>query len=111
MDSAKLLKVKQVDSALLMFVWSDGREDIIRLQSIRDSCPCAACQGETVLFQTYTPQEPKRDTPGRYDLKHAETVGVYALQLTWGDGHNTGIYTWEHLRELADSEDRPIKKG
>jgi DUF971 family protein len=28
-------------------------------------------------------------------------VGDYALQLTWGDGHATGIYTFVFLRELC----------
>jgi ATP-binding protein involved in chromosome partitioning len=28
-------------------------------------------------------------------------VGQYALGMTWGDGHNTGIYPFSYLRELA----------
>jgi DUF971 family protein len=31
-------------------------------------------------------------------------VGRYALQFMWSDGHSTGIYTWELLREIADGE-------
>ena len=27
--------------------------------------------------------------------------GNYALKIDWADGHNTGIYTWEHLQRLA----------
>jgi DUF971 family protein len=30
-----------------------------------------------------------------------ETVGNYAIRLNFDDGHNTGIYSWEYLRELA----------
>jgi DUF971 family protein len=29
-------------------------------------------------------------------------VGRYALQIAWSDGHDTGIYTFEHLRELHE---------
>ncbi len=31
-------------------------------------------------------------------------VGSYAIGFTWADGHNAGIYTWEYLRELAESD-------
>ena len=95
-----ITQVKQTDPAELSFAWSDGRQDVISLRSLRDACPCAGCKGETVLFHTYTPPEPKPDTPGRYALRGVETVGGYALKFTWGDGHNMGIYTWEHLRSL-----------
>jgi DUF971 family protein len=30
-------------------------------------------------------------------------VGRYALQCMWSDGHSTGIYTWDYLRELWDA--------
>tara|TARA_B110000263_G_C15228387_1_gene473361 strand:- start:327 stop:500 length:174 start_codon:yes stop_codon:yes gene_type:complete len=31
-------------------------------------------------------------------------VGRYAIQLVWSDGHSTGIYTFEYLRSLWDTE-------
>lgn len=31
----------------------------------------------------------------------AEPVGVYAIRLTFDDGHSTGIFTWDYLRELG----------
>ena len=39
-------------------------------------------------------------TPEMYIIKNIETVGEYAIQITWKDGHNTGIYTYEYLQEL-----------
>jgi DUF971 family protein len=39
-----------------------------------------------------------QQSDGLVDLK---IVGNYALQLTWADGHNSGIYSWEYLRELC----------
>jgi DUF971 family protein len=30
-------------------------------------------------------------------------VGRYALQFVWSDGHSTGIYTFEYLRQLDDA--------
>ena len=35
----------------------------------------------------------------------AELVGNYALRITFSDGHHTGIYSWEYLREI-DPEKR-----
>ena len=33
-----------------------------------------------------------------------EPVGAYALKIIFSDGHNTGLYTWPYLRELAEQE-------
>jgi DUF971 family protein len=30
-----------------------------------------------------------------------DSVGRYAIRFHWSDGHSTGIYTFEHLRELC----------
>lgn len=82
--------------------WDDGHESRISLKRLRDRCPCAGCQGETVLLKTYVPPPVDTMVPGRYNLVGAEIVGSYALKLSWGDGHNLGLYTWEHLRNLCE---------
>lgn len=40
--------------------------------------------------------------PGMYELKNLQAVGNYAVQAEWGDGHNTGIYSWDILRAIAE---------
>ena len=42
----------------------------------------------------------------------ADPIGRYAIQFMWSDGHSTGLYTFDHLRGLADgtAEERP-KRG
>jgi DUF971 family protein len=35
-----------------------------------------------------------------------EPVGVYAVRLHFDDGHNTGLYSWDYLRELGAEYDR-----
>ena len=95
----------------LQLTWDDGHESVIALNTLRDSCPCASCQGETVLLHHFAPA-PQPDLPGKYDLTDAKQVGSYALQLTWKDGHSTGIYTWERLRSLCECEIcRPVPKA
>lgn len=57
-----------------------------------------------MLFQSYAPAPADKGTPGRYELKGAEVIGNYAMRFSWGDGHQEGIYTWEHLRSLCECE-------
>ena len=94
-------QIKQVSKGELQLVWEDGHSGPVELRELRDACPCADCAGETVLFRSYVPPNPKKESPGRYELTGAKPVGGYAVRFTWKDGHNLGIYTWEHLRELC----------
>jgi DUF971 family protein len=96
------LRIKQHKPKELEVQWSDGHESIMTLKTLRDACPCAGCKGETILMHTYSPDSPELSTPGRYELKRASLVGGYAIKLTWGDGHDMGLYTWEHLRSLCE---------
>ena len=91
----------KLQNTSLNLVWDDGHKGFSSLRTLRERCPCAGCQGETVLLRTYQPL-PQPELPGKYDLKDAQQVGSYALQLTWGDGHATGLYTWETLRALCE---------
>jgi DUF971 family protein len=85
----------------LAIKWSDGSESYLRLETLRRSCPCAGCQGERdVLGQLHKgPEQPL--TAASFELKRCEAVGGYALQPFWGDGHNSGLYTFAYLRHLA----------
>jgi DUF971 family protein len=38
-------------------------------------------------------------------LQNIEQVGRYALKLHFDDGHDSGLYTWEYLRELIDNRE------
>ncbi len=35
-----------------------------------------------------------------------EPVGNYAIRISFDDGHDTGIYAWDYLKDLADNQDR-----
>jgi DUF971 family protein len=82
--------------------WNDDAESFFELELLRRSCPCAACGGEPDVFA-------KKQLPlvnysaNSFILKSFEPVGGYALQFRWGDGHNTGIYSFEYLRKLSDA--------
>jgi DUF971 family protein len=35
-------------------------------------------------------------------IRAIEPVGAYAVRLVFDDGHDSGLYSWKYLRELAD---------
>ena len=94
-------QIKLSSNHELSITWDDGHAGVISLNTLRDHCPCAGCQGETILLKTYKP-EPQRHLPGRYNLSGIQQVGNYAIEIAWGDGHRTGIYTWALLRNLCE---------
>ena len=85
--------------------WKDGHTSEYTLQYLRDKCPCAACTGAhgtpprqaagASPFQMYAPA---------LKILGVEPVGNYAIRINWSDGHSTGIYSWEHFREICPCE-------
>ena len=104
----KSIKVKE--KKYLEITWEDDSESRISLKYLRDECPCATCKGETVLLKTFRPVSNKIITPEMYLIKNIETVGEYAVQITWKDGHSTGIYSWEYLQELEKDQESEKKQ-
>ena len=84
--------------------WSDGGESFVPLELLRRHCPCAGCKGEVdIMGQLYKgPDKPFR--PEAFQLLKIANVGSYAIQPVWGDGHATGIYSFEYLRKVATAE-------
>lgn len=81
--------------------WKDGLETYIHLEHLRRACPCAACGGEPDLMgRVDRPQVSYGE--GSFVLKSCQFVGGYAIQPTWADGHNTGLYTFDYLRRLGE---------
>ena len=56
--------------------------------------------------QGHSPSERKL-VPGKKDvtIKAIEPVGNYGVRLVFSDGHNTGIYSWVYLHEIARKKD------
>jgi DUF971 family protein len=81
--------------------WDDGGENFIPLENLRRACPCAGCKGEMdIMGNLYkNPEQPL--TAKAFELVKIASVGGYAIQPAWADGHNTGIYSFEYLRRVA----------
>lgn len=85
----------------LAIAWSDGSESFVALEMLRRHCPCAACGGEPDVMGNV--QRPHVSYgPHSFELRSFRFIGGYALQPSWNDGHDTGLYTFRLLRALAD---------
>jgi DUF971 family protein len=104
------LQIKISEKTKLFIKWDDETESLIDIKYLRDECPCAVCKGETVLLKTYRPAKPSAEHPESFKIKDIQPVGEYAIQITWKDGHDSGIYTWEYLKELEKSQDDELKQ-
>jgi len=87
--------------AELAIKWDDGMESFIPLESLRRHCPCAGCQGERdIMGNLYkNPEQPY--SPRAFVLTRILNVGGYAIQPVWGDGHSSGIYSFDYLQRLT----------
>jgi len=95
----------QVFGEYLAITWEDGHESLLSFPLLRDSCPCAQCQGEPDLSgRVQQPPQPQEHPEQRNKLVGMQPVGHYGLQLVWGDGHSTGIYAFDYLRSLCDCD-------
>jgi DUF971 family protein len=87
--------------------WADGHTSHYDFFYLRENCPCATCNDErekkedfaTAIAGPSAAALPMFKPKAR--AQSATQVGNYAIQITFSDGHATGIYSYEHLRTLC----------
>jgi DUF971 family protein len=79
--------------------WGDGHRSAYPLRYLRAECPCAGCKAERQDAKA-NPLHIVTSVPSAV-LENIEPVGLYGMRLLWSDGHSTGIYTFEYLREIC----------
>jgi DUF971 family protein len=83
------------EERLVRLTWSDGHVAAYGYDTLRGWCPCAGCQGHSNLKITFHP--PARPVT----VESIQPVGNYAISIAFSDGHGTGIYRYDFLRELG----------
>jgi DUF971 family protein len=89
--------------------WADGERSFFDVAFLRRMSPSAETRQlrEEMARNPLTvlPSSPTHDGP--LTAIDAEMVGNYAIRIRFSDGHDTGIYSWSYLRELAGQLARP----
>ena len=92
------------DGDALLITWSDGAQHRLPWRLLREVCPCATCRAyreqppePASLLPVLKPEEAQPLRP-----RSVRPLGNYAYGIAFSDGHDTGIYTLEFLRELGE---------
>ena len=87
---------------VLKVMWADGLEAKLRLVALRAECMCARCVDEITGERMVDVDGIEPDIA----IEQIQLVGNYAVKIRWSDGHDTGLYTWGHLRRLCEAAGR-----
>jgi DUF971 family protein len=106
---SKPKQISEFSDTTLMVIWDDGHESLYLYQDLRQACPCARCNDLRKPGKTDKPPF-KRSIPLEAQSmsirpRTIESVGLYAIRFKWNDGHDTGIYTFDFLRNLCTCEE------
>ncbi|MBI3594546.1 MAG: DUF971 domain-containing protein [Nitrospirae bacterium] len=93
-------EIKRVGNIELRIIWDDHHESVFSINSLRKECPCAEC-----LKIRNAPRNPLRIISGpvhsNVEIQEMSLAGNYGLNITFSDGHNTGIFSFDYLREIC----------
>lgn len=96
--------------------WKDGHHSDYPLGYLRDECPCATCTGAhgTEPQKSSYASKPAELFPmykAALKMVAVEPVGNYAVRIEWSDGHNTGIYSFDHFRKICPCAECRTPRG
>ena len=98
MQAPNAITVKK-KTRVLEVAWQDGTRFALPFEYLRVYSPSAEVRG-------HGGGEGKLELAKEsVQVTQVETVGVYAVRLHFDDGHNTGLYSWDYLRELGEQFD------
>jgi DUF971 family protein len=87
----------------LIIDWSDAQVRRYPVRKLRDSCPCATCREKTRAAATKPLGLPilKSEELQPLKIENMRPVGSYAYNISFSDGHHSGIYSLELLLQLG----------
>ena len=87
-------------SRVLEIGFSDGKQFRIPFELMRIFSPSAEVQGHG------PGQEVLQTGKRQVDLVGLEPIGNYAVQPSFSDGHDTGLFSWDYLYFLGSEQDK-----
>ena len=105
--------LEKANDRVLRILWSDSTSTEYDVRKLRYNCSCARCINEWNGNRIVRMEDiPKNMKPAKID-----SVGNYALRITWMDGHDSGIYSYKALKNvlpaltLPDEEEKPREQN
>ena len=97
------VKLEREGDRHLVITWSDGARRRYAVRELRDACPCATCREKRNAPPPSPLELPVLSEAELRPLTLAgmKPVGNYAYSIAFSDGHDTGIFTLDFLRELG----------
>ena len=100
------VKIHVSSGAGVDIAWSDGHASHYDFAYLRERCPCATCNDEREKKKAFSAAVPAAPAAlpifkPRPRAQAATSVGNYAIQISYSDGHGTGIYSYDYLRTLC----------
>ena len=97
----------KASGSIITIRWNDGHTGRYEGRDLRLACRCAGCVDEWTHQNLVQPDR----VPLEVKPKAIEVMGNYALHFDWSDGHNTGIYTYDYLREVCACDECKKKRS
>lgn len=92
------------DQSRLLITWNDGERRRYNVRTLRDNCPCATCRekrgqpADPMALPTLSPALAQPLT-----IAGMQPLGNYAYSIAFSDGHDTGIFAFDLLRQLGEA--------
>ncbi len=86
----------------LTITWDDGSISVYPIAHLRRMSPSADMRElrKSMAKNPLTILPDSMGSSGALTATGAEMIGNYAIKIAFSDGHDTGIYTWDYLREI-----------
>lgn len=85
--------------------WQDGHESVYTFDLLRRECPCALCNDQRNKRSAGGLNLMVLGGPvikaGEIQASEVKPIGRYAVNFVWSDGHDSGIYSYNFLREIC----------
>lgn len=102
------VKIHVSSGAGVDIAWADGHSSHYDFVYLRDHCPCATCNDERAKKESLAEASPAFASSAALPMfkakpraQSAQAVGQYAIQISFSDGHSTGIYSYDLLRTIC----------